>query len=189
MAYLNEVSAATVTEWLNNFDNYENNIFKPFQDNQILLNRTVYNALSNNNLYHMHIYFGLDNNNNPKLLIVGAYELDSYDSDESGYVDVIGDGLVYELYSGNSISVAQAQTYVDNWVNTNSANGIFIKSALLPRPNFIKFFIEDGEEQVNIFFGLDNNNKLKVMQKEPVSGDLVLNKTFPCPDKCPQNGL
>lgn len=189
MPYLNEVNAETLTIWLSNFNNYTNNIFAPFSTNEIVISSAIYQAICNNNLYHVNLYFGLDEVSNPKAIVVGSYELDSYDSDQSGYVDVLGTNLIYELYSGLPISIATAQGYIGKWIGENGENPIFKKGALLPRPNFIKIFVEDGANSATIFFGLDSNNELKVMEKDPNGSDLVLNKSFPCPAFCGKQGL
>ena len=88
------------------------------------------------------------------------------------------------MYSGNSISVENARTYIDNWISNNNSNPIFRKSMLLPRPNFIKLFIENRATNVLIFFGLDGSN-LKVVEKDYEGGDLVLDFTNACPIMCP----
>ncbi len=192
MAYLNEVLAATVAEWLENFDDCPNNIFDPFQDNAIDFSLQAYEALSAENLNHINIYFGLDSNKNPKMIAVGSYLLDHYDGEEtSGFADVLDPNKIYELYSDTVITKALAVQYAEKWETENSGSSLFKKSFLLPRPNFIKLFIEDQADPVRIFFGMDEGPELKVMEKDPNggTGTIVVNSGYACPYDCPRAGL
>jgi len=192
MAYLNEVNAATVAEWLANFGNCPNNIYNPFQDNEISFTKREYNALSGNNTNHINIYFGLDESLNQKMIAVGAYTLDQFDGEETdGFVDILNPEGIYELYSNTVITLSQARAYINKWESENKGSNLFKVSFLLPRPNFIKLFVEDQADVVRIFFGMDNANALKVMQTNPSagSGAIVLNRSFPCPAMCPKEGI
>jgi len=181
MNYLNEISLETENEWLDNFNNYPENIFKEFQTNQIILPKAIYNLLSNDLMSNINLYFGINDEGNPKIIAVSAYELDAYDGDEPSFADILEPNQIFELYSGEAIDIETARNYVSNWVEQNQENPIFIKSNLIPHSNLIKFFVEDNLSQVLIFFGLDNENKFKVMQKHPDEGDLVLNYNKSCP--------
>ena len=191
MAYLNEVNAATVAEWLTNFDNCPNNIYGPFQENEITLTKMVYNALGANN-NHINIYFGLDEKLNQKIIAVGAYTLDQFDGEETdGFADILNPEGIFELYSNAIIPLSKARSYISKWKDENKGSDLFKVSFLLPRPNFIKFFIEDQADVVKIFFGMDNANALKVMQTKPNagSGAIVINRSYPCPAICPKKGI
>ena len=191
MAYLNEVDAATVAKWLANFDNCPNNIYRPFQENEIRLTKRVYYTLGGNS-NHINIYFGLDDNLNQKMIAVGAYTLDQFDGEETdGFVDILNPEGIYELYSNTTISLAEARQFISKWENENKDSDLYKVSFLLPRPNFVKLFLEDQADVVRIFFGMDDTNALKVMQTNPDagSGDVVLNRSYPCPAICPKEGI
>ncbi len=173
------------------FDNCSNNIYKPFQDNQINFTKSTYNALGGSN-NHINIYFGLDNNLNQKIIAVGAYVLDQFDGEETnGFVDILNPDGIYELYSNSVISLSDARNYINKWENENINSSYFKVSFLLPRPNFIKLFVEDQANVVRIFFGMDNSNALKVMQTNPNagSGAIVINRSYPCPAMCTKVGI
>ena len=192
MAYLNEVDATTVTDWLNNFNNCPNNIYTLFQDNAIDFTLPAYEALCANNLNHINIYFGMDENGNPKMIAVGSYLLDDFDGEETtGFADVLDPNKIYELYSDAVISKALAVQYANKWKTNNGNSSLFKKSFLLPRPNFIKLFIEDQADPVRIFFGMNDTHELKVMQKDPNggTGTIVANSGYACPYDCPEDGL
>jgi hypothetical protein len=197
MTYLNQVETSTVNEWMNNFENQQGNIYKYFQDNEVVLRKEIYDLVSNNNQFHIHMYFGLKADDTPCIIVTGAYQLDDYDgpdfnpSEENGYADVLDPNKIVELYSGNVININDAKDYVQNWVETNQNNVLFKKSFLIPRPNMIKFFLEDQVQEVLIFFGLDSNEGVKVMERELNStpNDLVLDKARPCPNMCAKVGL
>jgi len=192
MAYLNEVDSSTLTDWLNNFDNCPNNIYDPFQDNEIDFSLETYDILCANNLNHINIYFGLDINENPKLIAVGSYLLDEFDGEvKTGFADILDPDKVFELYADTTISLALAKQYTTKWNDDNRGSSLFKYSALLPRPNFIKLFKEDQADPVRIFFGMDDNDELKVMQKDPNggTGTFVGNTGFFCPNDCTQQGL
>jgi len=191
MAYLNEVDAATLASWLSNFDNCPNNIYKPYQDNPINFSRYAYDLLCQNNSNHVNIYFGIDDSNYLVLIAVGSYLLDNFDGEEtSGYADILEPGKIIELYSNAPITKSQAIKYIDKWATQNSQSRLFKKSYLLPRPNFIKLFLEDQASIVRIFFGMEAD-ELKVMQKNPGdgSGAVAFNRAFACPYDCPGQGL
>lgn len=189
MNYLNEISLETENEWLDNFNNYPENIFKEFQTNQIILSKKIYDLLSNDLMSNINLYFGISDEGNPKIIAVSAYELEGDDGDEASFADILEANQIFELYSAEAIGIETARNYVSNWVEQNQENPIFIKSNLIPRPNLIKFFIEDNLSQVLIFFGLDSEHNLKVMQKHPDEGDLVLNHNTSCPSNCPRVSL
>jgi hypothetical protein len=188
MSYLNEVDAQTVQSWLNNFNNLGGNIYEPFQSDEIILKKTTWEAMCNHNMYHMHMYFGLDSEGKHKVIMTGAYELDAYDGD-TGYADVLDPERVYELYSDSIISVNDAKDFIQIWENNNGSNPLYIRSFLMPRQNFIKLFVEDGLQEVKIFFGMDNNEEIHPMQTKPNSSGLVFNKASTCPPDCANQGL
>ncbi len=191
MAYLNQVDPSTVNEWVENFNGYPNNIFEPFQSNEILLTRTIYEAVSKESNYNLNFYFGLDTQGNPRAIVVGSYLLNSVDSDlKNSYADVLGNnGFIFELYSGLTIDIATARDYAERWIETKQTSPVFKKSALLPRQNFIKLFTENDAAEVKIFFGFTQENELKIMELNPGDSDFVLNRSSPCPAFCHETSL
>jgi hypothetical protein len=145
------------------------------------LSKTIYDLLSNDLMSHINIYFGISDKGNPKIIAVSAFELDSYDSDEPSFADILEPNQIFEIYSGEAIEIETARNYVSNWIEQNHENPIFIKSNLIPHSNLIKFFVEDNLSQVLIFFGLDTENKLKVMLKHTDEGSIVLNHNHNIP--------
>jgi len=192
MAYLNEVDPATVAQWLQNFNNCPNNIYQPFQKNTINLPRKIYDILSNNSVNHINIYFGYDESLNPKIIALGSYMLDQLDGEEQeGFVDILDPEKIYELYSASVVPLATAQQYIDKWKQVNETSSLFKVSFLSPRPNYIQLFLNDQANPVRIFFGMDNNNEPKMMQKDPNagSGAVVFDKTTPCPPICGKQSI
>ena len=167
MAYLNQVDPAVVDQWMSNFATYPDNIQEPFQSNPVEISRSTFDLLCGNNSRHINLYFGLDDLGNPVLIAVASYLLDAYDGQATnGYADILETDKIIELYSESPISLQTAQDYVNNWHAANLDNPLFLFSALQPRPNFVKLFLEDKVNSALVFFGLDNNNKLKVMQRD-----------------------
>lgn len=184
MDYLNQISQVTADLWLQNFENASGNIFEPFQSNTFL-SKKVYDELNNNNMYNIRIYMGLDANSNPKVIAMSSYFLHKGDNHMDGYTDMIIEGKIYDLGRNSIITIDQAKEYINNWkVNLNE--NLFKFGFLIPRPNVVKFFEEDYELSVRLFFGIDENNEIKMMMQKsnPGTGDVILNYAHPCPSLC-----
>ncbi len=185
MAYLNEVDQATADAWVQNFENLSGNIFQIFQD-ETLISKTIYDAVSNSNNFNLSLYLGLDDNGNRKMIALGAYYLQPGDSSETGYCDVVEEGKVYEVYSNSVVTVEKAREYINNWKNLHLTNPIFKLGFLVPRPNTMKLFVEDGNSHVRFFFGFDGSGDLKMMMQKPNpgTGDVISDYITPCPPIC-----
>lgn len=187
MAFLNEISATTAQTWLTNFANVQENIYLPFQTNT-LLSKKVYEILSNNFMFNIRIYLGLDSENQPKVIAMSTYYLNPGDNQTAGFTDLIVEGKIFELYSDNTISISKAKEFINNW-KAYQNNNLFKFGFIIPRPNTIKFFDEDKENNVRLFFGVDENNEIKMMMQKPGggSGDVVLDYSHSCPSLCPMD--
>jgi len=183
MAHPNEISPATVAEWVNNFNNQSPNIFEVFQENEIILSKEIYETLCTQEEYHLRFYMGLEDSSTPKIIAVGAFP---EEDEKDVYTDILDEGKIYELYAGNSISLSDAQGYIANWKD-KLEDDLFKYAFLIPRTNLVKFFEDDELEEVKIFFGLDTNIKPIMQKPNPASGDPSLNFFHPCPPYCDKN--
>jgi len=187
MTYNNEVNSSTVSNWLESFNNCSNNIFIPFQNNEIDITQQTFQTLNSNNPDFLNIYFGLDDNSNPKLIIVGSVFINgNTEVEENGFSDILSTGMIYELYTNQSITKVLAQQYISNWKLANASSSLFKKSILTPISNYNNLFNNLQADPVRIFLGMDKVCELIVMQKDPNAGDgaIVLNTSFPCPSAC-----
>jgi hypothetical protein len=184
MAYLNEIDQTTAQDWLDNFDNVQNNIYDCFQQNTVLP-KTVYDDLNNNNQYNIRIYFGLDSSSNPKVIALASYYLNPADYSEEGFTDLLVDGGIWELYSNTRISVETAIGYIDNW-KANESDNLFKFGFLIPRPNCIALFENEELTNVRLFFGVDDNGDIQMMMQKPNGGssDVIVDRCTPCPTQC-----
>ena len=184
MAYLNEIDQTTATDWLDNFENVQNNIYDGFQQNTILP-KSIYEALSNDNQYNIRIYFGLDSDNNPKVIALASYYLNPADYHEEGFTDLIVTDGIWELYSNTKITAQTAKGYIDNW-KVNESDNLFKFGFLIPRPNCITLFENEGLTNVRLFFGIDGDGELQMMMQKPNGGssDVIVDNCTPCPTAC-----
>ncbi len=184
MAFINHIEPVLVNNWIDNFENLSNNIFSPFQDNEILLPKTTYQQITNNGAYNVRIYLGIGSENSPKVLALGTYFVANGDSEVEGYVDIVGDGKIYEVYGNSAIDVNLAKGYINNW-KSYSGSDLFKIGYLIPKPTMMKFFEEDGIEYLRLFFGYDGN-EVKLLAKDPmdIANNIVMDKSKSCPIYC-----
>lgn len=187
MGYLNEISASALSDWLNNFDNEQDNIFEPFQNAGITLSKTIAELLSNDYQRQIRVYMGLDPDDNPRVIAVGAYELETADSEKTGYTDILKTGMIYELVNGIQISFSDANDAIKKW-EQNSSNDLYKAAWIIPRPNMIKFLYEDNENYMEIKFGIEiaTQKEVKLIMQKPnaSTGDVRLDSALPCPPHC-----
>lgn len=186
----NEITPQLRTIWQNNFNDERDNIFAPFQNTPIVLTRQMYEDLCLRFNSNIRIYFGKDNAGSPKLIAVAALRINELDSEnlELAWDDVAGPDSLFELYSGNSITISNANSWISNWTNDHANDELFVKSFLLPRTNFINIFETRRASYALIDFGL--KKEITVMTQVcdvnglPDSNPIVNNRSFPCPPFC-----
>lgn len=183
MAILNFVDPTTVARWKANFEAEPNNLYDPFVANPILISRTIYNTLCTDTSLHLRLYFGLTNDQTPRIIAVAATRLDEADAQEQGYMDLLIPGKIYELFSGQPLSYQTAKSYTTNW-EAFGANELWIKGFLIPRPNLIQLFLEAEEDTVEITLGIQKSLSPMFSKEDPQTGDVYYNRSFKCPAYC-----
>lgn len=190
----NEVPLVERTLWRANFVAESGNIFEAFQRTPIVLTKAIYQALTFNYSCHIRIYFGLDSNDNPKVIAVPAYKLNEIDTPnmESSWDDILKANCIYELYAGTVVTLANAQSWLANWAK-NEDDELFVKAFIFPRPNFIDIFDNQGKDYALLDFGIKKEVKVMtqacVQNGTPLANPVFGDSASPCPPRCGKSGL
>jgi hypothetical protein len=183
MTCINSIDPITVNRWKANFEDEQSNLYTLFAANPILITRTIYEALCTDSSLHIRLYFGLTNDQIPRMIAVAATKLEEADAQETGYMDLLIPGNIYELYSGQPLSYQTAKTYTTNW-EAYQANELWIKGFLIPRPNLIQLFLEAEEDTVEITLGIQKALSPMCSKEDPQTGDVYYDRSFKCPTYC-----
>jgi hypothetical protein len=188
MSQLNSIDPVTVDRWKSNFAAEQNNLYLPFTQSPIMLSRLIYDQLCTDLSLYVRFYFGLDSEGAGKVIAVPAYRLAPEDAHETGFVDLLIPGRIFELYSGESITFETAKGYVLNW-EAYQAHELWMKGFLIPRPNLLHLFLEQGETNVEITLGLKREISPMVSKIDPQQDKLYYNRLGACPINCPPDML
>ncbi len=184
MQHVNVIDPVTVDRWKSNFDAEQDNLYLPFSQQSILLSREVYDQLCTDTSLYIRFYFGLDDDGLGKIIAVPAYQLSPVDAHETGYMDLLIPGRIFELYSGESITFEIAKGYVMNW-EAYQAHELWTKGFLIPRPNLLHLFLEQEEPTVEISLGVKKEISPMVSQVGTEPGRVFLNDLTSCQLYCP----
>lgn len=190
----NQISQATRNTWLANFSAENNNPYDPFSRSRIMITRTIFETITSGFNCHIKIYFGLDSDENPKVIAVPCYELDPLDiaNMEKAWDDILKPGRIYELCEGEEISVEDAKIYISNFAQ-NSNHEFYAKSFILPRPNFFEIFYTLDSEYALIDLGLKKEITVMIYPVDengnPPQDPIYINNSMPCPPFCNKFGL
>jgi hypothetical protein len=190
----NEVSAATRAVWQKYFADEDGNIFEVFQDNPIIMSKTVFQTLTANPDHHIRIYFGLSSTNQPKAIAVSSYRTATPDVDLMDFIwtDVTTDGRIFELYTNSSISLKDAQTFIAKWAEKED-DEFYVKAFLVSRSNFNDIFVTQGKDYALLDFGIRKELKI-ITQACAANGTPMQNPVFgdnavQCPPYCGKESL
>ncbi len=184
MAHHNEISSNEKLWYDSNFSAYTNNIFEAFKEQEFELTETIYTNLCNNNDYHIRIYMGLDDEDNPKLIAMAADEQSAHQHDEIVYNDIFAAGNIYELGANTGIDINDAEDFIANWMNSNTGKELYKRAFLLLRTNLDFLFDDENVNSIKLDFGIEKTVKVMLADASYSAGDPILNRNKPCPDIC-----